>query len=217
MSTIEAGAAAALTRMVDHGQDMSHADREALANFIALQITRGPVYRDQVMKNGRLEALTAVSIDGNTPGQVREFLRMTDGREPKDEDVQEMAESLRAGELRFEAPKEVAILAALRSAAAMVQPLADRNWAIFEIQPRGFVTSDNPVVLSPAAEVSVENVLATEELVLTVDPRHAILLGKGAKSGLAALDQIPLITTLNNQSRAGAYRFVFAHPQPFSG
>ncbi len=216
MGEIEAKAASAFTRIADRGQEMSHLDREALANFIALQITRGPTYREQILKIGRLEALTAASIDGNTPDRVRDFLRRTEGRAPEEREVREMAESLRVGELRFEAPKEVAILAALRSAAAMVQPLADRHWSMFEIRPHGFVTSDNPVILLPAADISVENVLSTEELLLPVDPRHAILLSKAEASSLAMLEPVDLITTLNNRSRAGAYRFVFAHPEPFS-
>lgn len=216
MGVIEARAASAFTRIADHGQELSHLDREALANFIALQITRGPTYRQQILKTGRLEALTAASIDGNTPDRVREFLRTTEGREPGEDEVTEMAESLRAGELRFEAPKEVAILAALKSAAALVQPLADRHWSMFEIGPRGFVTSDNPAILVPPTHISVENVLFTEELLLPVDPRHAISLTKAETSQLAVLDQVDLITNLNNRSRAGAYRFVFAHPDPFS-
>jgi len=202
--------------MIDQGKDMAHLDREALANFIALQITRGPVYRDQLMKTARLEALTAAAIDADTPGRVRVFLRMTEGAEPDEQEVEEMAHSLRSGELRFDAPKEVAILAALKSAAAMVQPLADRHWSIFEIQPRGFVTSDNPVVLLAPAEISVESILATDELLLPAGPRHAISLSTRTTSRLAALDQTSLITTLNRRSRDGAYRFVFAHPDPFS-
>ncbi len=110
MGAIEAMAAHAFTRIADHGQEISHLDREALANFIALQITRGPTYREQILKTGRLEALTAASIDGNTPNRVRDFLRTAEGRVPDEREVHEMAESLRVGELRFEAPKEVAML-----------------------------------------------------------------------------------------------------------
>jgi len=43
-----------------------------------------------------------------------------------------------------------------------------------------------------------------------------ISLCTAATSSFAALSQVELITTLNGQSRGGAYRFVFAHPDPFS-
>jgi len=213
LAEIEGHSCAALRRLGDDVWPMSVEDRDWLANFIALQLTRGRPFRDMQQRL----ANEALGLLGRAQAAHPEGIRRILGEEATDENVEEAGSVLREGQFTVTPDQSQSVVGAMQVAGTLVQPISDKCWNLLKADAQRIVTSDAPVTLWrapwPNEDVEGIGVLTAEEIALPVDPQHVLILQPpGPDAPAITMMDSTLTATLNWRTIHDGHRQVYAHP-----
>jgi hypothetical protein len=215
LGAIDGEACSAFARLSDGVWPVSAADREVLANFIALQITRGTRFRELLKEIAndmmRLAARAHVSI----PGALEAIV----GDDASAEDIEQFRAILREGRFDITPNQSASVINALRVAEELVPIIGVKRWNLVRTDALRIVTSDNPVTLWRRPLAQEDNwgvgVQTADEVALPVDSKLALVLRHPLPSEEESLMQVDLeaVRTLNSRTILQASRWVYAHPE----
>lgn len=190
-------------------------DRETLAVYLALQMTRTPEHRERTLFPERL----ATYLDGRelTRELVADYLKNHHlGFAPSDNEVGAAFEfasvALQDGSVLT---PEFSMQVMLRSVAELAPRLAELEWCVEHDRKKRFITSDTPLVLwrTPTYRDEFEGfgINGAEEIRFALDPAKQLVLTRKPRTASARVN--PTRSTATNQDAALAcHRFVVAHP-----
>ncbi len=180
---IDGEACAALARLGAETWPVSEVDRGILANFIALQMTRGTRFREFLKEIANEMMKLAARAHASVPGAVEAIA----GDEATADDIQEFRAILREGRFDVTPNQSASVINALKAAEELVPPIGLKRWSLLRTDTPLIVTSDNPITLWRQALGPQDNwgvgVLTADELALPVDPRHALILRHPHRAG----------------------------------
>jgi phosphoribosyl-dephospho-CoA transferase len=170
---IDAEAAAALAATREHDFPLSRPDREALAMFMAAQLSRGRAVRE-----GLAESIVEVHrllLREAAASYSDERLREVTGREPSAELRDMMANSEKYLEIQ---PTNAMLLQAMFSSVQEIAELLDkRTWTLARFSSPCLFTGEHPFVhINPSGESLGFGVITAEQLYLPTSPTQAVLL-----------------------------------------
>jgi len=210
LADIESAAALSLPRLLSADHDDE--DRDNVFAFIAIQATRGPVFRDRLAAFERMRAETRRQIAAEDHEAIARFLRSEGGNEPTTVDVNAFASDLLRAGLAVDIPREYSVVSALIAASDLLSQMGGLQVFVLECPKYTFVTSDNPVLLPfpPTAEQR----LSVQEcgLAIAVDPHRMLFAVPRRPTDLADLDCTELRRRLYTSTKAAARRFTYCHP-----
>lgn len=161
LANLEQEASGAMTAIRD-SRRLEGPEYETLLNFIAIQATRVPQFRENYVANKvflEKRRLRSVLSDTAKFDRFLEDLAKNGATLPKHVTRESMLEFLEDDsrcEIRI--PREAAIKNMLEMAEHLVAILARRNWTLFFSQGADFVCTDRPVVLIPTTPDSLPRV-----------------------------------------------------------
>lgn len=194
---------------------MEGQDRDWLANFIALQFTRGRHFRD--MQNRIANEALKLLARGRAANP--EWISAQLGPNATEDEVRQTTSVLRNGRFTVTPDQSASVIGALKTAARLVQPLGMMRWNLMKASTVSIISSDAPVTLwrEPSERDDYEGIgiLTADEIAVPVDPQHALILlppddaGDGSDVVLASNNQV---AALNSRTILGAFRQIYAHP-----
>jgi len=210
LSHVETAAAASLPRIL--GADYDINDRDNVFAFVALQATRGPVFRSRLEAFERSRAEKRRQVAAADRLAIGRFLRAEDGREPTPAEIDAFAADLIQAQLAVNVPREYSVVTALMAASDLVSQMSELQVFVLECSEVTFVTSDNPVqlVFPPTSEEH----LSVQEcgLSIAVDPYHMLFAVPRHPAELLAQDCSELRRRTYASTKAAARRFTYCHP-----
>jgi hypothetical protein len=213
LAEIEGNACAAMGRIDRTSWPPSPEDRSILANFIALQITRGSTFRE--LQAGIIDDI--MKMAGRMQAAHPEGIRGLLGDEVTDEEVEEVTATLRAGDFTVTPNKNASIIDAMHVAAELVGYTVGLRWDLIVSPVPAILTSDAPVSLWRRKHGPNDNwgvgVETADEITFPIDPNQCLLLHPSDHE--TDLDGVPVreaVLTLNMRTALGAYRYFFSHP-----
>lgn len=215
LGEIESPAWPALAAVDRTGRPPQGKDREALAEFIAIQMTRTTHYRDRALFPKTVEDWAAGRpIDRDL---IREYLRIEHiGEEPSDREVEgawvfvttHMADTTIVTE-------KWALEMMFTGAVDLLDRLSGLHWMI-EVDPRrGFVTSDQPVI--PWRKVSRRDhyhgigIETAGELRFPLDPAKQLVLSRRRRRPVITVNDLR-VRRANADMAEWCHRFVVGSP-----
>lgn len=223
LSRVETLAAQSIERLVAGGFPPTQEDRENVAVFIALQLTRGRDHRHAW--NVVADAFLKLSLEGMTEAGVRQALTSAYGRPPTKEEVASAYELVENPESYFVVPHQnESIEAMLDNLQFLVPPILERTWKIAEFDKPLLLTSDSPVVLWSPRDQNRElrgiGLLTAKHIRFPLDPWHALILVKGTegRERMHFIDERHSLE-MNWGTAARAYEWIYHHPEqdPLAG
>jgi Protein of unknown function (DUF4238) len=176
LSEIDGQSCDALKRLGNDVWPLSTSDRDWLANFIALQVTRGTQFRDMQHRIANEGLQLLARAYASRPESIRALL----GEKATDEAVGEAASFLREGRFTVTPRQTASVVGAMQAAAQLVQPIGMMRRHLLRAAVPSIATSDAPLTLwrepSELDDVVGIGVLTAEEIALPVDPWHALIL-----------------------------------------
>lgn len=209
-SQIEAVAAASLQRLTEDRDDQD--DRNNIFNLIALQATRGPIFRSRLEAMETAGAYRRRRRASDDYDAISRFLAQEDGSEPTLEQVSAFAEDLKAAQLAVDVPREYSILSALTAAADIFDQMIKLKLYVIKCDEVTFVTSDNPVLIPYAP--SVGRPLSVEEcgLCMSIDPHRVVFAVPRRPDEFINQTCLELRRRFAAAMKQSAFRFTFSHP-----
>lgn len=121
-------------------------DREWLAVFIALSLTRTPHFRRQAELQE--EIFGKADLSGYTDGSIKQALREIEHREPSEQEVRDVMESIaRIDEYTIEVPNNRTLKSAIEVATGGLAPmLLGMHWNLMKSDVLAFMCGDHPIV-----------------------------------------------------------------------
>lgn len=170
---IDAEAAPALKATREHDFPLSRSDREALAMFMAAQLSRGRAVRE-----GLAESLVEVNrlVLRQAAAQYSdERLREIIGREPSAELQEMIANSEKYFEIQ---PTNAMLLQAMFSSVQEIAEILDmRTWTLARFSAPCLFTGEHPFVhINPSGDSLGFGVATAEQLYLPTSPTQAVVL-----------------------------------------
>ncbi len=214
LSEIDGQSCDAFTRLGNDVWPLTDSDRDWLANFIALQVTRGTQFRDMQHRIANEGMQLLARAYGARPETVRALL----GEKATDKAVNEAASFLREGRFTVTPSQTASVLGAMQAAAKLVQPIGMMRWHLLRAAVPSIITSDAPLTLwrepSELDDVVGIGVLTAEEIALPVDPWHVLILlpPPGTDAGSIIEATWLVVGGLNARTILGAQRQIYAHP-----
>jgi hypothetical protein len=219
LSEIETRAADAL-RAVDAGQLVATSETmTGLAEFAAIQATRGRDFRDTMNDFTNQIAQMMFAMIGGDPKFLERAVTDILGREPTDEELQRYREDLaRRDEFKVAMSDNAAVQAMLEGAASVVPILSVMPWHLLGVPDDSpvLVTSDRPVALwarERPGQFYAVGFGTADEITLPIDPRSCFVI---TPPGERPSEE----TTIENVIRrtvGAAHRWVFSHPDVLAG
>lgn len=217
LGTIEGGMIEVLRRL-DHGLwPPDEQTRQAIANFVGLQVVRGADFRERIDDFHNRVARKMARLMGATGAGLRAAFRETQGREPEDEELEELKRGLSRAEVSAEVPRNLHVLTMLQSAGTQAYVSYAKRLHLLTSEGEGlFVTSDAPVAMwteSPGPFGSTSLMMA-DEVYLPVDPQKCLLLTHPEdehRRGAETRQRVARARAreINLRIAAQAHRFVF--------
>jgi len=210
LSEIESKAATALRR-IEHGVDHFDVDDLAgLSNFIAIQATRGPEFRDALNKFTDEVIKKMMFLQSQYPESVRQMLRAATGQDPSEVELQQAIEMMSTGRFQAQMHPTASVSAMLEAAAPLVEIIAQMNWQMYSAPEPVFFTSDRPVSLwaeDSAGPFYGIGFLTADEITLPLDPYRCLMLTH--RGGATGQGRSP--RELDERTLSGAVRWIFGH------
>jgi len=213
LAAIDGEACAAMERIGSGAWPPNDHDHDIIANFIALQITRGQDFRELQTEIANDMMRFAARAQAAFPEGIRQIL----GEEVTDEAISEVTRVLAEGQFTVTPDKSASIVEALTIAANLVQPIGSMDWALIELPGPGFLTSDAPVRMWRRREgphdVWGTGVVTAQEISLPLDPQRCLLLQPpDYETPLKDMSIRDAVLTLNMRTASGAHRYFFSRP-----
>jgi len=215
LSRIEAGAPAAIERMVGGAFPPAEADRACLSVLFGLQLLLAP--------GPRAAAAQAVSVLGEIVGAGVEQLEQA-AAEAEEDDAPDTPEASDAPD-GLPAPEAAHVLLhdgeptprSLARLPRVARLLAARTWQLLRFPGRVLLTGDAPAVLwsRPGGAKLYQFGLATaDEVRVPLDPRHALILARHGPAGEVVRDLGDRhARALNRTVAEAALAWMYYHPE----
>lgn len=213
LSEIESMAAVALQHL-DQGEPPTPDDLTGLCNFIAIQITRGPDFREKIDDfNTQIMRKVMMLEAGLGPGRVAEIVERALGRPPTEEEVTEAMGWMSRGDYKVSLHPNRAINAMLEGASELVEPFSRMRWKVAGFEDPVLITSDRPVSLwvkDPLPPFYGVGVLTADEISLPISPTKAFVIYPNADTDTEL--EGPSAGELDRRTVNSANRWLFMNP-----
>lgn len=225
LGTIEGKMGVALTHIDGGAWPPSEEDRQAIADFVGLQSVRGPEVREYVQNSYDQVGQKMADVIAATGSGLRRAFVEVQGREPTDQELEDLQQSMSRAEVRTLIPRNfhVTLMLDLAGDQALIVYAKQLNLLV---APTGhhFATSDVPLILwseqpGPFGAISV---MMADEVCVPLDRNHCLLLnhpeGENGR-GPETIQQIDKerVAEINVRLINQAHRFVFCHPEDAKG
>ena len=214
---VEANGARALRRVVDEGVFPPMPGlRQALSIFFAFQFVRGPGMRDALLE--QYDRFGKALTSRATPETVRKFFKQDDGSVPTDEEVQELLRDLHDTETYRIVPSDEAshhLLTVLPWVIDLVPHFERRGWQLMSFADPVLITGDEPIGLVGRSTRPGNRALGVgtaSQIVIPVDPTHALILVSGDNEERALTGTPRMARIINNNIGYGCHRFIVHRP-----
>jgi hypothetical protein len=202
-------------RKIDQGEwPLGAEGRTALANFLPLQLVRGWNFR-QSFNQSTEDTVRAISrMLGDHPDYLRQRWRESEGIEPTEEELSDLARFMREDDEYIVVPSQnAAILTALQVASNFVEPVNQMRWDLLQAGGGEFITGDHPVGMwSSKADLPGVGLYTAEEVTFPLNRKQCLALrwARGAEGHWECTERE--VQLINVQSCIWAHRFAFSHP-----
>lgn len=215
LGVFETHAGAILSQIDDGTFPPPEDERQWLAGYIALMLTRTPEYQHTLDAHTSIEP---IFIETALPEDIRTELRNGDERELEGGEIK-VAQALRAYlATAGTKPSKTAVFAqALSFALYVLAPrIISMGWQLVTTNDLAFVTSDHPVVYwhdpSSALDVPSVGLTTADEVYFPLGPRQLLVLTQ-AGAGRAPFQATgEAIARVNSTLIAAAYEMIFSYP-----
>lgn len=202
-----------LAEIARSGHIPMHEPRSLVAQYMALQYTRTPEWRDLADIQTELHAKSLML--GHTDDSIRAMLREMQGREPTEE---EFAAGRYArdhiDDFAIELSNNDFFINAIRTATDDIMPylLQEMQWDLIQADEPAFITSDHPVVFPRPPGVPM-GILDGRQIFFPIDPHRALMLTRGPVQRSRLYVPRPGTTSMMNQIVADSfYEWIAHHP-----
>lgn len=190
-----------------------HEPRSLVAQYMALQYTRTPEWRDIANIEAEIHAKTLMSA--HTDASLRKMLRAMHGREPTEEEFA-AAQYARDNidEFTIEESNNDFFRAAIRLATDDVMPhfLHEMHWHLVQADDPVFITSDHPIVFHRAPGIPV-GIVTAPIIYFPIDPYRTIMLVAEKRWDSPLLEPRPAaIRDINQLIADNFYEWIAYHP-----
>ena len=208
LSLVEGVSKPSIDRLVSGPWPPSTEDRMSVALFVAMQLTRGQLFREDV--DGMIRATQQAMIERN-PDHYRKRWREIKGDEGLGDPLPDAIEALNG--LTLVQDNKLGLM--LASSMKTVPWFLARSWRLLCIDDPNFVISDEPVAMWTRRDGPSAHGVSTADLIyVPVDARHCLQLAKAGSPLLpeARVDGTAKIRQANNTVAANAHRWIWFHP-----
>jgi hypothetical protein len=210
LGVIEDTSKPAIERLVSGSWPPSTDDRLHVGLFIAMQFTRGRLFREEV--DGMIRATQRAMIE-RSPDHYRRKWEEFSGSRASDGD--DPLSRLLEGLERISLSQDNKLGMMLAGGMEIAPWIAARTWRLLCLDDPNFVISDEPVALWTRKDRLQTHGVATADLIyVPVDARHCLQLVKEPSAHLpeVRVDGTPKTRQANNVVAANAHRWIWYHP-----
>ncbi len=189
--------------------------RTALAHFIALQITRGEVFRATMNMAADKVGKMMLHLTAAHPETLRRLMRETgDGTDPSDAEVAAQAEFLARGEYTIRESQNASAAFFLETAGELLESVFACSWDLLTVTGElPLITADEPIRMWRApgeapAWMGV-GILTAEDITLPLDPMHCLRFSMrmGAPDRVFEIGDQE-VEIINGRTAQAAYRYL---------
>lgn len=210
LSLVEGVSKPSIERLITGPWPPSDEDRIYVALFVAMQFTRGQLFREDV--DGMIRATQKAMIERNPEHYRKRWQEITGDHGPGDP-LPDAIEALNG--LTLAQDNKLGLM--LAGSMEVAPWIAARSWRLLCIDDPSFVISDEPVAMWTRSDRPSTHGVATADLIyMPVDARHCLQL---AKAGSPLLPEARVDCTAakmrqaNNTVAANAHRWIWFHPE----
>ncbi len=225
MSTIEAAASKALSRIESGEWPIVAPTRDALSSWIALQYLRGEDPRASQTELSAQMIKIIVGVSGKAA--LRSHIEESLGRQLSDEEIDfEWKDLTKPGGPDLQPDTKLHIRTMLEMWPDMAHYLFSSHWTLIRFKRKSLVTSDHPVTISVddsypehygvgIATAHMFSIPLSRRLALNIQPRHRLeeQLGDGSLPDFQVDGTSRISLSTNQQTIWAARRYVFSHPE----
>jgi hypothetical protein len=215
LSTVESEAAQALRNMLDSWPP-SDKDRERWSMLMALQVTRGRDFLDDMNALEEYMTKTMIALDSRDPNSMRRRLEDA-GLAPSDENMELLREMMdKPDSYRLRVHPAHLLKTAIETGIEMLPYLGGRTWNLVVLPEPILVTSDHPLTLHSKPEsrgpIGSVGLMTADEVWMPLDPTRLLVMTHPDTEPRVGTLPEKVVPSINLRIAAECHEWVVARP-----